>query len=270
MTTTRRDVLALMAASLFLPPLAAGADLTEIKTRGVLRVLAVLQTPTPEFFSVDPKQPPGFDREILDGFGKAHGLKVEFIPVPSWDLLVPALLEGKGDMIAGRVSHTPTRAKAIDFTAEVFPTRDIVFNFAPRPPIATREQLLALPKVGTLRGSSMAESLRAAGYPVERTVYPAVPETMPDLVGSGELAAGVWVLEAAMVWQQTHKDLQIGLPLGEPQSLAYGVPKGTPLLLAALNDHIRLVKQSGTWNRLTVKYFGAQAPDILKRARTAG
>lgn len=29
----------------------------------------------------------------------------------------------------------------------------------------------------------------------------------------------------------------------------------------------RLVKQSGTWNRLVVKYFGDRAPDILKAAR---
>ena len=262
-------VVALLAAALLLPLGAGAADLPEIKQRGVLRVLAVLQAPTPEFFSMDATQLPGFDREVLDAFGRAHGLKVEFVPLASWDLLVPALLEGKGDVIAGRVSHTPERARVVDFTAEVFPTRDVVFNFAPRPPITTREQLLAVPKVGTLKGSSMAESLRAAGFPAERVVFPAVAAALPDLVERGDLAAGVWVLEAAMVWQKKHPNLQIGLPLGAPQSLAYAVPKGTPLLLAALNDHIRLVKHSGTWNRLTVKYFGAQAPDILKRARTA-
>ena len=270
MTSIERRAGVLLALSLVLPVSTEGEDLPEIKQRGVLRVLAVLQTPTPEFFSVDPKQKPGFDREVLDGFGKAQGLKVEFVPLASWDQLVPALLEGKGDMIAGRVSNTPARAKLIDFTDEVFPTRDMIFNFAPAPAVTTREQLLALPRVGSLRGSSMVESLRQAGVPEGKIAYPEVPESYPLLVERGEFPAGAWVLEAAMVWQQAHPGLQIGMFLGEPQSLAYGVPKGTPQLLAALNDHIRLVKQSGTWNRLTVEYFGAQAPAILKRARTGG
>lgn len=266
--TTRRDVLTLLAATALLPRRASAGDLAEIKKRGVLKVVVVRQTPTPEFFSDDPAQDPGFDREVLEAFARAHGVKVEWVVQSSWDALVPAVLEGRGDMIAGRVSHTPARAKVLDFTREVFPTRDVVFSYKPAPSVTTREQLLALPRIATLKGSSMVESLREAGVPEAKIVFPAPPESMPARVRSGEFAAGAWVLEAAMVWQRRQPELQIGMFLGQPQSLAYGVPRGTPQLLAALDDHIRLVRQSGTWNRLVVKYFGADAPEILKKART--
>lgn len=37
--------------------------------------------------------------------------------------------------------------------------------------------------------------------------------------------------------------------------------------LRVLNDYLANVRRSGTWNRLAVKYFGAAAPEILKRAK---
>jgi len=39
------------------------------------------------------------------------------------------------------------------------------------------------------------------------------------------------------------------------------------VLLDALNAHIDLLNQTGQWNRLVVKYFGANAVDILKKAQ---
>jgi membrane-bound lytic murein transglycosylase F len=268
MDLPRRPFLSILAALAVLAPRpVAAADLAEIKARGVLKVLAVIQRPTPQFFTLEPNLEPGFDREILEGFARAQGVGIEYVTLTSFDQLVPALLEGRGDLIAGRVSNTPVRAEHVDFTAEVFPTRDLIFNHAPAPAVLTREQLLALPRIATLRGSSMAEALRAAGVPEAKIVYPDPPESLPARVESGEYPAGAWVLEAAMVWQLTHPTLQMGMSLGAPQSLAYGVPKGTPNLLAALNGHIRIVRQSGTWNRLVVKYFGERAPEILKAAR---
>jgi ABC-type amino acid transport substrate-binding protein len=79
----------------------------------------------------------------------------------------------------------------------------------------------------------------------------------------------VWAVEGAILARRKDAQLQLGVFLGPPQSLAYGVGKGQHRLLAALNDHIRLVKQTGTWNRLVVKYFGASAPEILAKARRA-
>ena len=139
----------------------AGADLATIKQSGTLRVVVMPDTRRPEFFSVKPGTPPGFDHEVLEAFTTLHKLKLRVVPVSGWDALIPALLDGKGDIIAGRFSDTPTRRKQIDFTSEVFPTRHVVITRKPRRVVETLDQLRAA-KVGTFKGSSMVETRRAA------------------------------------------------------------------------------------------------------------
>jgi membrane-bound lytic murein transglycosylase F len=250
-----------------LAPLGA-ADLPEIKTRGALRVLVVVQEDAPEFLSLKNSGSPGFDREILEGFARTHGVKLDFVVVPAWDLLVPWLLEGRGDLIAGQVSNTPARREKVDFTHEVFPSRVVIINRKPAAPVETKAQLSAQ-KIGTTKGTSMEEALVAAGIPVSKIDSVVNADTMLDALSSGRVSAVAWPLESAMLAQKKDPAVQVGMFLGAQESLAYGVQKNAPQLKAALNEHIRLVKQSGTWNRLTITYFGAAAPQILKRAREA-
>jgi membrane-bound lytic murein transglycosylase F len=242
------------------------ADLPEIKSRGTLRVIVVLEERAPEFFSLKPGGNPGIDREILEAFGKSQGLKLDFVLVPAWDQLVPSLLAGRGDLVAGRVSNTEGRRKLIDFTNEVFPSRVLVLNRKPQPPIETLAQLAAQ-KIGAIKGTSMVEALQAAGIPASRVNTEFDVSTLMEGLASGQITAAVWAVEGAILAQRKDAAVQLGMFLGPPESLAYGVPKESPLLRAALNEHIRLVKQSGTWNRLTITYFGGAAPQILKRAR---
>jgi ABC-type amino acid transport substrate-binding protein len=55
--------------------------------------------------------------------------------------------------------------------------------------------------------------------------------------------------------------------VGPPRSLAYGVRKADTALLQALNEYIDNVRRTPTWSRLVVEYFGAAAPEILRKAR---
>ena len=64
-----------------------------------------------------------------------------------------------------------------------------------------------------------------------------------------------------------HPDLEIGLFLGHPGSLAYGLRRDETELLAALNAYIDNNRHTPTWNRLVVKYFGENAPEVLRKAR---
>lgn len=248
----------------------AGAeDLPAIKQRGTLRVLAVLEERAPEFVSLKPGREPGFDRDVLEAFGRTHGVKVEIVLVPGWDQLIPWLQQGRGDMIAGRVSNTAERRKVVDFTDEVFPTRIVALTRKPTPPPTSLADLMAHAKIKTIRGTSMVEALGAAGVPQSRIdVSPMDGATIAEGLANGTVTAAAWSLEASILAHRRDPDVQLGIFLSPPESLAYGVPRGAaPVLLAALNDHVRVLKQSGTWNRLAVKYFGDAAPQILKRAR---
>jgi L-cystine transport system substrate-binding protein len=263
MGVLRRVLLSGLAASLFCGP-AIAQDLAEIKAAGRLRVLAVQVVEGPQFVSAKGSANPGFDAEILAGFARLHGIEVEVVLVTAWDALVPALLKGRGDVIAGGFTDTAARRTQVDFTAEVFPTRDVVLTRKPAPVINTLEELRRT-TVATIKGTSMADALTAQG--VTRVDATIPPGGVPAALREGRAAAAVDGLESALVASRADPDLQIGLFVGQSQSLAYAVRKGSPQLRAALDEYIANVRRAGTWNRLAVKYFGPAAPDILKRSR---
>ena len=255
-------LLALAAAA---SPLPAG-DLAEVRQRGTLRVLAVLDPQRPEFFSQKPDRPPGFDHEVLKGFADLQRLTLSVVPVATWDGLIPALKAGKGDVIAGRFTATDTRRKVIDFTSEVFPYRMVVITRKPTRPVTTPEQLRR-EKVGTMKGTNMAEVITGLAVPPAN-----VDDTIPtggfaESLRTGRVSAVIWGVESAIASQREDADLELGMFVGTPSSLAFGVRKTDPQLLAALNDYIENFRKTPSWSRLVVKYFGEAAPEILKKAR---
>ena len=248
-------------------PLRAGADLQDLKKTGSLRVVVNLDRRRPEFFAEPSSARPGFDHEVLRGFAALHRVHVTPVFVNGWDALIPALLGGKGDLIAGRFTATDTRRKLIDFTHEVFPYRLVVITRKPHAVITTVEDLRRA-RVGTSKGTIMVEVLEAAGVPAS-----ARDETIPtggyvDALKSGKVSAAVWGVESAVASQQEDPDLQLGMFIGPPGSLAYGVRKGDAALLEALNAYIDDLRHTPTWSRLVVKYFGENAPEILRKARS--
>lgn len=246
-------------------PAAAAADLDAIKARGELRVLVVPVKGSNEFFPLE-GNPPGFDREILEGFAQLQRIRIAPVAVLGWDQLVPGLLSGKGDLAAGRFTVTEERKRRIAFTSEVFPTRNVVLTRRPAARIETLDQFRAV-RVGTIKGSSMAEAVAKAGVPAANVDDSYPPGGLPDALATGKVRAVVLGIESAIVAQKGDAQIEIGLFLGAPGSLAYGARREDTALLAALNAYIENVRKTPTWSRLVVKYFGEQAPEILKKAR---
>jgi membrane-bound lytic murein transglycosylase F len=260
-STMRISVLAFVLAA----AAAAAADLDAIKARGELRVLVVPVKGSNEFFPLA-GSPPGFDREILEGFAQLQRIKIAPIAVEGWDQLVPGLLAGRGDVAAGRFTVTEERKRRIAFTSEVFPTRNVVLTRRPAPRVETLDQFRAT-KVGTIKGSSMAEAVAKAGVPAANLDDSYPPGGLPGALLAGKVRAVVLGIESAIVAQRDDPQIEIGLFLGAPGSLAYGVRREDKALLAALNAYIENVRRTPTWSRLVVKYFGEKAPEILKQAR---
>jgi ABC-type amino acid transport substrate-binding protein len=260
-----RTIAAALALAVLAPAAASAADFPEIQKRGTLRVLVMLDQRRPEFFTLDHKTP-GFDHEVLQRFADLHHVFLEPVPVASWDALIPALLAGKGDLIAGRFTVTESRKKLVHFTAEVFPTRNVVLTRQPHRAVQTVEELRA-EKVGTIKGTSMAEAIAAAAVP-PANVDDGIPAGgFAEALKSGRVTAAVWGVESAIATQREDPAIEIGMFLGPPSSLAYAVRKGDAALLLALNDYISNLRRTATWNRLVVDYFGASALDVLKKAR---
>jgi ABC-type amino acid transport substrate-binding protein len=184
--------------------------------------------------------------------------------VDTWDGLIPALLKGRGDVIAGGFTDTAARRAQIAFTVEVFPTRDVVLSRKPHPPITTLDQLRKA-HVGTIKGTSMSDAVAASGLAHWDDSIP--PGGVQAALREGRVTAAVDGLESALVAARNDPDVQIGMFVGGAQSLAYGVRKDAHTLLTSLDEYLANTRHSGTWNRLAVKYFGPAAPEILRRSR---
>jgi polar amino acid transport system substrate-binding protein len=261
----RKTFLLAAAAPLsLLMPLHA-ADLAAVKEAGTLRMLSVVVEEEPEFVSADAERP-GFDREVLEGFARLHRVKLELVPVPSWDGLIPALLKGKGDVIAGRYTATDTRRKQIDFSSEVFPTRPVAVTRKPR--VVPTAADLREEKVGIVKGTSLVDVLAAAGVPPAQIDDGLTAGHTFDALKAGRVTCIVEEAAAAILAQREDPELQLGVFLGPAASYAYGVRKEDKELLAALDEYVGSLRRTPTWNRLVVKYLGEAAPEVLRKART--
>ena len=240
----------------------ATADLPEAKARGKLEVLFV--PGSPEF--ADPEKRTGFDMEILEGFARLHRLDVVWVPVKSWDQLLPTLNAGQGDLAAGGITVTPARQKSVRFTAEVFPSRHVMVTRKPRRLLQTVEELRE-EQVGTIRSTSMSEIVALARVPPANIVDTFASGGLPAGLREGRITAAVLGLEDALVAQRADPALQLGGFVGPRQGLAYAVRHRDAASLAALDEYISNLRRTPSWNRLVVKYFGDLALEILRNVQ---
>lgn len=265
-TMVPRILAAAVGAMLSCAPGVGAADLAEIRQRGTLRLLVILDDDEPEFVSPKADGAPGFDRELLDGFARLQQIRVELVPATDWSGLVPSLLQGKGDLIVGRFTATDARRKSIDFTSETFPTRSVVVTRKPHRAVRTVEELRQ-EKITILKGTAMGDQLLELGVPAANIDYSVPAGGIPEALKAGRITCTVHDVSTAIVTQREDPEVQIGVFVGPAMSYAYGVRKDAPELLKALNDYLGNVRRSPTWNRLVVKYFGLAALDVLQSAR---
>lgn len=244
---------------------ASDLDLIQIQSRGSLRVL-VAADEEPEMFSLAPSGPIGLEREMLEGFARLHGVKLQPVLVKRFEDMIPALLKEEGDVIVG-IRDTQSRRKLIDFSAETLPARDVVVTRKPHRVVMTVEELQA-EKVGVASGTSWGDSAIAAGVPAARI------ETLADLSAAlealrqGKISATVMSLFDFTLMARRNPDLQAGLLLGLPGSAAWGVRKSSPRLRQRLSDYVESLRKTASWSRLVLEYFGPDALTVLGRART--
>ena len=203
----------LLASTLLAATSPAGADMSQIKQRGTLRVLAGHDE---NWFSLQRDGPPGFEREVLEGFARLHGLRCEAVAVERWEDAIPMLLANRGDLLAG-VNDTEQRRRTIDFTAELLPARSVVVSLKPAPVVATLAALRSA-RVAIVPDSTWAEAAIQAGVPAAALVRVAgVPEAMAAMRASRATAAVVDVVDYLQQRRKTN-ELQLGLSLGAPRA----------------------------------------------------
>ncbi len=242
----------------------AFGDLAEMKQRGTLRVL-VSADELPEMFALEPGEKPGLEREMLEAFARSNGLEIEPVPVENFEHIIPALIEGKGDLIIGIVD-TESRREKIAFTVETLPARHLAVNRKPAPPIDSLEKLRKS-RVGVVIASSWAEAALDAGVePANMEAYD-LRQGVLDGLQKGAIEAAVMTLPDFAQARQSDDALQVGTFVGPPVSGAWGVRKEDEDLRRALDTHLSALRQSPAWGGMVLRYFSQDALELLAKAR---
>jgi len=234
-------------------------------TRGLparLRVL-VPADEMPEMFSFDTKGQPGFERELIEGFCRIHGLTLDVVPVKDFDQIIPMLERGEGDMITGIVD-TEARRQKVAFTSEVFPVRHMAISRRPGPAVKQIEDLRSI-RVGMIPGTTWEQAVIDAGVPKSKRVAFRDAELLVAGLRSGQVDAVVMTVFDFALAKRHDAELMAGAFVGKPGAAALAVRQGDGRLLEALNDYLVGMRQAR--HTLLFKYLSEEALTLIAQAR---
>jgi ABC-type amino acid transport substrate-binding protein len=247
-------------------------DLADVKAKGKLVMLTFPAVEDP-FVAVDVeamraagvkladlKDPAAFrgvDVDLVKGFATSLGVKLEMSPqTGGYGELLPALVAGKGDLVASRLTITPKRQESADFSVPYF-SQWAVAAVRPDSKLKTVDDLKGK-RVAVMKGSShfeflqtlnLSPEIRLTGFNMES--YTSVLEKEADYALMDSRAA---VGEPV---SSQFGDLRVGVRV-HASDQGVMVRKGSDLK-PALDAYIEGLRKSGDLDQLLAKY-GQGAP----------
>jgi polar amino acid transport system substrate-binding protein len=231
---------------------ALARDLLTIKKAGTILVGTEGAFPPMNFFKG--KELTGFEIDLTNAVAKNLGLKTEW-KVLSFDALLPALGQGRFDLVAASHTITDERAKAVDFLNPEYCT-DGVFVTKVGGPKTVAD--LAGKKVGAGIGSTNLQVLSTI-----KGIKPDDIKSFPkDLDALQALIAGridAWSTDRWPAQDAVKANPKANLVVGAViyvQRNAMAVSKGNTALRDALNAGLAAVMKDGSYAKLSKKWFG--------------
>jgi len=218
------------------------------------RMIRVLTTYSKTQYFIDNGTPRGtaydqgklLEEELNRRFSRGHiKISVQFIPVTRNEL-IPALLEGKGDVVMADLTVTPERLKLVDFTTPWIAGVDEIVVTSPRGPAIASVDDLSGKDVFARASSSYYQSLQqlnsrfiAEGkVPVTLTAAPEEfeDEDLLEMANAGLVDILVVDNHKAWFWQRVWRSLKLhpAATLRTGGEIAWAIRKNSPRLDEAL------------------------------------
>jgi polar amino acid transport system substrate-binding protein len=236
---------------------ATGVHAQEPAPGGALRVIVAAEE-EPETFASAPGA--GFERELLEGFAKLRGLRLEVVRAPGYGDRIPMLLDRRGDVIVA-IFDTPERRRQVAFTSEVMPTFNVIVTKRGQPSPKTMGEAKAV-RVAVIKDTQPAKTAAEAGLSLVTLERKA---ELVDGLRTGRLPAAVMSVSEFALAKKEASELEAGLRVGQATSVAWATRPGDVNLRDALDQYLTSVRRTATWSRLLVKYFGEDALVVLGR-----
>jgi membrane-bound lytic murein transglycosylase MltF len=190
------------------------------------------------------------EAELNKTLAEGH-LKVNVIFVPvSRDELLPALIDGRGDIVMGNLTVTPERQTIVDFVDPWIANVEEIVVTGPNGPAITSLDDLSGQEVFVRESSSYYQSLGTLNEElVKRQLKPAVivpaPEELEDedlleMVAAGLIKVTVVDNHKAWFWQRVIPSLKVhpDVALRKGADIAWAIRKDSPGLKSALNKFL--------------------------------
>jgi len=216
-------------------------------------------------------------RKFLNQGKGRRDIKVDFyyIPVP-YEMLIPALQDGLGDIVAAHFTITPERSKDVDYTdpylwgvKEVLITNKDIKGIEELEDLAGRE-------IFVREDSSYHFSLKKLNKRFAETdLKPVEIVTLPGLVNTGSIIEMVNAGAIKMTFADSHiasfaddlfSDIKVhdSIVLSDDVRFGWMVRKNNPQLKASLNDFIKTIKKGTLLGNINFKRYFKGNPLVRK------
>jgi membrane-bound lytic murein transglycosylase MltF len=249
-------------------------DLDGMLERGMIRALVVYSKTM--YFSDKGKQR-GIDYEMLSAFEKHINERyppkvkhiktyVVFIPT-SRDDLIPALLEGRGDVAAAALTITPERQQRVAFSAPLFRDIDEIVVTGPESPELSTLDDLSGKELFIRRSSSYWEHLERLNArfaeegkaPVKLRPAPEElqDEDLMEMLNAG--LGGIIVVDdyKAEIWSEVFPDIRLHreIAVNTGGEIGWMVRPDNPELKAEIDAFAKTHKQGTTFGNILVRRY---------------
>ena len=208
-----------------------------------------------------------FESEINTRFRKAAPtINLVFVPVPR-DELLPALLDGRGDLAVANLTPTPERAQVVDFSDPLVTGISEVVVTGPAAPRLDSLADLSGQEMHVRASSSYHESLQRlnaafaqAGKPPLRLQFAdeiLEDEDLLEMVHAGLMPMTVVDSHIARLWQPVFDslDVRFDLAVNTGSQIAWAFRKNSPELKKVVNAFVKGHKQGTLFGNMTAKRY---------------
>ena len=218
----------------------------------------------PPFSFIDENgKPSGFDVEVLQWIAAELGFDVKIVPV-EWDAIIPTLLSEEIDLIASGMSITAARAEQVGFTDSYWSVDLAIVvretTDADGEPVAELNPFTLMQegrRIGVQRGTTsqtwLEENVAGAGIDVELVLYENFLLALEDLdIGRIDGAVMDFPTAASSI---AGRPLTIAGTIATGEIYGYAVRPQDTELLGLLNEGLRRIQMTDTWDELVQKWL---------------
>jgi membrane-bound lytic murein transglycosylase MltF len=238
-------------------------------------LIRALVPPSKTFYFLDGADQRGLIYELLKEFEthlnkelQRKTLKIKVVVIPTRrDRLLPALVEGLGDIAAGNLTITPARQKKVDFSAPHLTGVDEIIITGPDSPAIKTVDDLSGKKIHVRKSSSYYESLlqlnkrfkKSGKLPVK--IVPAdeylEDEDLLEMMNVGLIPMIVIDSHKAEFWAQVFQKLKLypDIKLRSGGQIAWAIRKKSSLLQNVINRFVKSHKKGTLKGNILYKRY---------------